>query len=121
MKKKFAGTTSNWETVAFILIENILVGNNPYFNRRELMKAEHLIFAVKLLEFVFQHKKAPKASESTLQRTIQNMRDKNWIQFLGSGEYKLTKKGIDELEKIKEAGFSYDVLGAAMRDADLIP
>ncbi len=49
----------------------------------------------------FGHKKMPKHPEETLQRTMQNMRDKNWIKFLGKGEYELTDEGYKLLLFLK--------------------
>ncbi len=37
----------NWETLAFIVIKKILIGNNPYFERSELMNAEHMFFLLR--------------------------------------------------------------------------
>jgi len=47
----------------------------------------------------FGHKKLPKTPEETLQRTIQDLRDRGYILFLGNGEYKLTKKGLNTLDQ----------------------
>lgn len=116
--KKFLGSRSSWEAVAFMIIKKILVGNNPFFYRTELMKTKHLSFAVKLLGFM-GHKKKPKHPDKTLQKTIQNMRDKGFIEFLGQGEYKLTKKGYEEMEKVAEE-FKYDSLYAVLKDAGLV-
>jgi len=40
--------------------------------------------------------------EETIQKTLQNMRDKNWITFLGQGDYKITDEGYSELLRNKE-------------------
>jgi hypothetical protein len=94
MKKfhNFSENFSNWETVALIIIKKLLVGNNLRFSRSELMTYSNLENARKLLIFCF-YKEDPQKPENTLQRTIQNLRDKGYILFLGNGEYKLTVKG----------------------------
>ena len=76
-----------------VLINKLLVGNNPYFSRSEFMTQKNLDFAVKLSR-VLNHKKNPQHPDKTLQRTIQNLRDQGFIEFLGQGEYKLSKEGI---------------------------
>ena len=88
---------SNWECVAFCLIREILVGRNVYFSRSELMSYSNLDLAIKLLALL-GHKAKPKHPEETLQRTIQNLRDKGFIDFLGQGEYKLTRSGCEAVE-----------------------
>ena len=50
-----------------------------------------------LMIILGKHKKNPKEAENTLQRTVENMRDKGWIDFLGRGDYRLTDKGHKEL------------------------
>ena len=47
------------------------------------------------------HKIRPKHPEETLQRTLQNMRDKNWIDFVDRGEYELTDEGYKVLLTVK--------------------
>ena len=84
---------SNWEIIAFVLINRLLVGNNPYFSRSEFMTQKNLDFAVKLTR-VLNHKENPQHPDKTLQRTIQNLRDQGYIEFLGKGEYKLSKDGV---------------------------
>ena len=102
----------NWETIVFIIIKKILVCKNPHFSRSELMTTEHLDFAVKL-SFVLGHMDKPRHPEETIQRTIQNMRDKGLFRFHGDGEYEMTKLGYGVMEKL--AGrFSYSGLQRAM-------
>ena len=89
MTKIILAGNSNWETIAFILI-NRVVGRNSLFNRMQLIKN---IDTVVSLSALLGHKKNPDHPEETLQRTLQNMRDKGFIDFLGAGEYKLTPAG----------------------------
>jgi hypothetical protein len=112
MVEKINPVGGNWETIAFILIREILVCNNPYFSRSELMSTEHLNFSVSLSS-VMGHKDKPQHPENTLQRTIQNMRDKRFIIFHGNGEYELTKLGYDIMEK-RAGRFPYRVLKDAL-------
>lgn len=102
----------NWETIAFILIREILVCNNPYFSRSELMTTEHLNFSV-FWSSAMGHKDKPQHPENTLQRTIQNMRDKGFIIFHGNGEYELTQLGYEIMEK-RAKRLPYKVLKDAM-------
>lgn len=114
MIEKINRIGGNWETVASVLTRKILVGNSPYFSRSELVTTEHLDFAGRLLSF-FGHKKKPEHPENTLQRTIQNMRDKGFIEFHGNGEYELTNSGYKEMERL--AGrLPYSELKKAMDD-----
>lgn len=81
---------TNWEVVALIAIKEILVGRNLTFSRSELMTHSNLENTRKFLIF-FNYKDDPKKLENTMQRTIQNLRDKKYISFLDNrGEYKLT-------------------------------
>ena len=98
MTKKMNLRGGNWETIACILIKKILVVKNPHFSRSELMTTEHLDFAV-TLSSALGHKSKPQHPEETLQRTIQNMRDKGFIKFHGDGEYELTELGYYKMEK----------------------
>lgn len=88
--------TSNWETIAFLRIRYILDTNRPYFSATKFMK--DIDWAVKLLG-VLGHKERPEQPEATLRRTIQNLRDKGYIEFLGRGEYKLTENGLKRMEE----------------------
>ena len=105
--RKFIRGGSNWQDLIFIIIKKLLVGNNPFFNRAELMRSKNLDIAVNLSE-IFGHKKRPKHPEETLQRVLQNMRDKGFIEFLGKGEYKLTKTGYIEMEAVHKRIPLYD-------------
>ncbi len=90
---------SNWETVAFLLIYDFFKNHRKRFNRSELMRTENIDKAVKWLQHL-NHKKYPEHPEETLQRTIQNLRDKDFIIFHGQGEYELTKPGIEECQRV---------------------
>jgi hypothetical protein len=94
---------SNWETIAFAIIRR-LIGPNPQnlFLRSQLMKQKNLDAATKLLK-VLGHKDHPEETENTLQKTVQNLRDKGFIKFLGSGNYKLTDEGCAELLRLQDA------------------
>ena len=72
---------SNWEIVAFIIIAKLIVGNNRYFSRPEIMTMENLKLA-EIITASLGHKKKPQHSEKSFQRTLQNMRDKGFIEFL---------------------------------------
>jgi len=90
---------SNWETVAFLIIYDFLRTTGKRFNRSELIRTENIDKAVKWLQHL-NHKKYPEHPEETLQKTIQNLRDKGFIIFHGQGEYELTKPGIEECQRV---------------------
>ena len=97
MVKRFKLTgTSNWETIAFLSIRHILGANRPYFSATTLMK--DIDADVKVLAGL-RHKERPQQPEATLRRTLQNLRDKGYIEFLGRGEYKLTENGLKRMEE----------------------
>lgn len=87
-----------WKGVAFLLISKLTSKSQPHFSRSDLMKPERLDLAVKFLD-IFGHKKNPTNSEETLQKTIQNLRDEGHIDFLGNGEYKLSKSGFEKIDE----------------------
>ena len=89
---------SNWELVAFALIKKIVGDRYSLFERTELFKQDNIDYAVSLLE-ALGHKKDPQRPEESLQSTIQKMRDKKYIDFRGSGSYRLTPQGRDTMEK----------------------
>lgn len=91
--------SSHWETIAFFLINKVTNGQNKIFYRSKLMSPDNLNFAVELLKLA-DHKEKPVAPEQTLQKTIQNLRDKGYIDFLRRGEYKLTINGYNEMTRI---------------------
>ncbi|MDA8091135.1 MAG: hypothetical protein M0Z61_13065 [Nitrospiraceae bacterium] len=89
---------SHWEEMAFLLIGTI-ANKNSYFSRSKLMTPKNLNIAIIILRKL-GHKENPEHPEETLQRTIQNLRDKGYIEFLGRGEYRLTEKGILKKQEI---------------------
>jgi NAD/NADP transhydrogenase beta subunit len=96
----------NWEMVAFVIINRLLVGKNRRVIRSEIMTSENL----SLVEFItgaLGHKKKPRNAQETLQKTLQNMRDKGFIDFLGSGEYEITNTGYNMAKEFGEK-FSYE-------------
>lgn len=92
---------SNWETVAFLLIRKIIISDKSHFSRSQLMTAENLTVAISFLS-ILGHKERPDHPEETLQRTIQNLRDKGHIIFHGRGEYSLTSQGISRMTEEHE-------------------
>lgn len=90
----------NWEIAAFYLISCCLINESRRnFTRHQIMNNIDEIIPMLI---GFGHKKKPAHPEETLQRTLQNMRDKNWIEFLGKGDYKLTQAGFDKLLELKK-------------------
>lgn len=97
---KLFGVKSNWEFVLWYLIDSCVTDNNRDFTRSEILR-ENYDDIYQLLK-VLGHKKHPQHIEATIQKTLQNMRDKNWILFLGQGDYRLTDEGCNELLSHKE-------------------
>ena len=104
---------SNWEIIAFIIINKLLVGSNRFFTRSELMSTDNLKLA-EILTAALGHKERPEHPEETLQRTLQNLRDKGYIKFLGRGEYNLSDTGFESAKVIGER-YPYDALMKAIR------
>lgn len=98
----------NWEMIAFIIIHKLLVGKNRHVSRSEIMTSENL-FLAEFVTSALGHKKKPKCAQETLQRTLQNMRDKGFIDFLGNGEYKITDMGYIKVEEYGNK-YPYDKL-----------
>ena len=104
MSKKIINLTgrSNWETIAFLIINKITNGNQNVFYRTSLMSNIDLAID---FSHILGHKKNPEHPEETLQKTIQNLRDKGFIEFLGNGEYILSKdcynKMLEEINSVK--------------------
>ncbi|MBI4844159.1 MAG: hypothetical protein HY809_07550 [Nitrospirae bacterium] len=90
---------SNWETIAFLVINDMLGGSNRVFARSQLMSANNLQTAIDW-SIALGHKEKPEKPEETLQKTIQNMRDKDYIKFLGRGDYKLTLIGLNKMKEV---------------------
>ena len=105
MTKKIINLTgrSNWETIAFLIMNKITNGNQIVFYRKNLMS--NIDFAINFSP-ILGHKKNPEHPEETLQRTIQNLRDKGYIEFLGNGKYKLSMDGynkmLEEVNSVKD-------------------
>jgi len=93
---------SNWEIVAFYLIEPFISEKRRHFSRQQILRGlENVIPMLQLLG----HKKNPNHPEETLQKTLQNMRDKKWLIILGgsyTGQYELTDEGYKILQSVKE-------------------
>jgi Dam-replacing HTH domain len=105
---------SNWEIIVFIIISKLIVGNNRYFRRSEIMTTDNIKLA-EMISAALGHKIKPRHPEETLQRNLQNMRDKGFIKFLGSGEYKLTNEGFNSMKIIAEK-FPYNQLMKAAKE-----
>ena len=90
---------SNWEIVAFYLIRPFVSEKRRQFSRQTIMRGLGDIIPMLTL---FGHKKNPNHPEETLQRTLQNMRDKKWLIMHGGGQYELTEEGYKILHSIEE-------------------
>lgn len=90
---------SNWETIAFLLINDILSGHERVFKRSEVMSPDLLDVAIKRA-ISLGHKRNPMHPEETLQKTLQNLRDKGFVDFLGRGDYKLTVSGYNKMSEV---------------------
>ena len=97
---KFPGVKSNWEFVAWYLIQPSISETSRSFSRTQILRRDYE--QVYNILVILGHKKRPEHMEETIQKTLQNMRDKNWISFLGQGDYKLTDQGFAELLRNKE-------------------
>jgi hypothetical protein len=98
MSKKIINLTgrSNWKTIVFLIINKITNGNQIVFYRTSLMSNIDLAIDI---SHILGHKKNPEHPEETLQKAIQNLRDKGFIEFLGNGKYILSKDGITKCWK----------------------
>lgn len=92
---KLFGVKSNWEFVTWNLIDPHITEKDQSFSRSQIFRSNY--DEIYDLLILLGHKKRPQFPEQTIQKTLQNMRDKNWITFLGQGDYKLTKGGYSEL------------------------
>jgi uncharacterized protein YpiB (UPF0302 family) len=99
---KLGGERSNWEVIIFYLIQPFVNETKRHFTRSKILGNNYDKIYI-ILAFL-GHKKKPTSIEQTIQKTLQNMRDKGWIEFLRaySGEYKLTDRGYEELKLHKE-------------------
>jgi hypothetical protein len=102
---------SNWENMAFYLIEKNLNGSEIVY-RRDIFSNDDLYYFSDEFGPLLGHKKKPIHPEETLQRTIQNLRDKGFLNFLGQGEYQLTTQGRSQLKNDKYIKFRllFDIL-----------
>jgi len=96
---------SNWEMIAFYLIEKHVESGSTVVYRQDIFSDPDLYFFSDKFAPLFLHKKKPKHPEETLQRTLQNLRDKGYLDFLGQGEYRLTKEGRAIMESEDYAKF----------------
>jgi len=97
---KLYGVKSNWEFVTWFLIDPCITEKDRSFTRTQILRKNYdEIYNILILS---GHKKRPQHPEETIQKTLQNMRDKNWIVFLGQGDYRLTNEGYSELLNQKE-------------------
>ena len=105
MRKKLIGlpVKSNWEFMAFYLIDQFVGVGNRDFRRTQIINDRNLKEVLFFLENVLQHKSKPEHPDKTLQRTLQNMRDKGWIDFLtNQGDYRRTDAGFEMVMKMRE-------------------
>lgn len=101
MSIKFRNVKSNWEFIVWYLIDQCLRdGKDRRFTRAQIMRKNYK--EIYLILIALGHKKRPEHPEETIQKTLQNMRDKNWIRFLGQGDYELTEEGYKELKRNKD-------------------
>jgi DNA-binding PadR family transcriptional regulator len=90
---------SNWETVAFLLFYDFLITTGKKFTRSALMRSDNIDKVVKWLTRL-NHKAHPEHPEQSLQRKIQDLRNKGFIVFHGNGEYELTDDGVAECHRV---------------------
>lgn len=95
---------SNWEFAAFYLIDPFVGESSRRFFRTQVFNSELIENEVlELLTGVLGHKKNPRNPHETLQRTLQNMRDKGWVSFLDNmGNYELTDQGWQILASLRK-------------------
>lgn len=104
---KMTPVVPNWEAFAFIILDHLATTENHVISRSEIMTIQNLTLAEKITK-ALGHKSNPKHPDKTLQRTLQNMRDKGYIDFIDRGEYKLTEKGA-EIARVMGERFPYDL------------
>lgn len=98
---KFPGVRSNWEFVTWYLINPTISETSRNISRSQILRRNYeLVYNILI---ILGHKKRPEHMEETIQKTLQNMRDKNWITFVGQGEYRITEDGYTELLRNKES------------------
>ena len=90
-----------WEFAAWYLIDPRITERDRSFTRAEIMReiTREDFKDLYNLMILSGKKTAPQQMENTLQRTVENMRDKGWIMFLNNyhGDYRLTDKGYRQL------------------------
>ncbi len=102
-------TNSNWEAAIFCIV-NEIADNKGYFSRQEMITSHYKDMAL-AFSLIHLQKKNPKHIEETIQRSLQNMRDKDFVNFLGDGQYRLTEAGKIEMKKSLDLYFNlWDVL-----------
>ena len=112
---------SNWETIVFLYLNDFLGGENRVILRKQFLSPENVDSMVKWAERL-GHKKHPKSPTETLQRRIEDMKAKGYMDFVPySGEWKLTKKGYERmLETVKKHRDLLNELDGFMRDLDMM-
>lgn len=101
MSLKFRNVKSNWEFIVWYLIDQCVRDEKDRrFTRVQVMRKNYK--EVYLILIALGHKKRPEHPEETIQKTLQNMRDKHWVKFLGQGDYELTEEGHKELKRNKD-------------------
>ena len=93
---------SNWETIAFLLIDLVVSSNQRVFYRQKLFNKQEFDDYVRWLGLLGHNANSP-TPEKTLDATIQKLRNKGFVDFLEPGEYRLTDKGYEEMLKTKES------------------
>lgn len=114
---KLAGVRSNWEVVIFYLIQPFVNETKRRFSRSRILRSNY--DNIYIILALLGHKKKPTSIEQTIQKTLQNMRDKGWIEFLRPyrGEYELTDTGYEELKRHKDNLQTLNNLSKAEIDA----
>ncbi len=96
---------SAWKTVLMLLIDKLVLPQQPDFYRIQLMTQDNQDTAVKFLHQFFEYKEHPEKVEQTMQRVLQDLRDDGYVEFfhpVTPGKYKLTKSGYEKLAEIRE-------------------
>ena len=104
----------NWEVIVFIIIGKLIIGNNRHFRRSEIITTDNIKLA-EMISAAAGHKIKPRHPEETIQNTLNNLRVKGLIKFLGSGEYQLTDDGFYSMKIIAEK-YPYDQLMKTVKE-----
>jgi hypothetical protein len=95
----FSNLKSNWQFVIFYLIEHLVNENIRDFSIFDITWNVEDIY---LLLAIHGHEQKPKHLRNSLLRTLQTMRDKQWINFHAhKGEYDLSDEGYKVILMIK--------------------